>query len=104
MKEKERISIKHKEDKLKLKEKDYQKHGIELDEDVSGNRNYYDKDESSNEDIEENSEDKSEEEIKEKNKKKKDKKSNKIKININHSTLKEKENAALEILKKKGII
>ena len=100
MKEKERISIKHKEDKLKLKEKDYQKHGIELDEDVSGNRNYYDKDESSNEEIEENSEDKSEEEIKEK----KDKKSNKIKININHSTLKEKENAALEILKKKGII
>ena len=100
MKEKERISIKHKEDKLKLKEKDYQKHGIEYDEDISGNRNYYDKDESSNEEIEENSEDKSEEEIKEK----KDKKSNKIKININHSTLKEKENAALEILKKKGII
>ena len=100
MKEKERISIKHKEDKLKLKEKDYQKHGIELGEDISGNRNYYDKDESSNEEIEENSEDKSEEEIKEK----KDKKSNKRKININHSTLKEKENAALEILKKKGII
>ena len=94
-KEKERISIKHKEDKIKLKEKDYQKHGIELEEEIPG-KNDYDSQEEENEEIEENSIDKYEEE--------KDKKSNKVKININHSTLKEKENAALEILKKKGIL
>ena len=94
-KEKERISIKHKEDKIKLKEKDYQKHGIELEEEVPG-KNDYDSQQEENEEIEENSIDKYEEE--------KNKKSNKVKININHSTLKEKENAALEILKKKGIL
>ena len=94
-KEKERISIKHKEDKLKLKEKDYQKHGIEIEEDFPDNKNNYE-----NEEEEENSSEKYEEE-KDKNK---DQKINKVKININHSTLKEKENAALEILKKKGIL
>ena len=94
-KEKERISIKHKEDKIKLKEKDYQKHGIELEEEIPS-KNDYDSQEEENEEIEENSIDKYEEE--------KNKKSNKVKININHSTLKEKENAALEILKKKGIL
>ena len=97
-KEKERITIKHKEDKLKLKEKDYQKHGIEIEEDFPDNKNNYE-----NEEGEENSSEKSEEEEKEKDKNK-DKKINKVKININHSTLKEKENAALEILKKKGIL
>ena len=96
-KEKERITIKHKEDKLKLKEKDYQKHGIEVEEDFPDNKNNYENEE------EENLSENSEEEEEEKNKIK-DKKIDKVKININHSTLKEKENAALEILKKKGIL
>ena len=95
-KEKERITIKHKEDKLKLKEKDYQKHGIEVEEDFPDNKNNYKNEEEEN--LSENSE-----EEEEKNKIK-DKKIDKVKININHSTLKEKENAALEILKKKGIL
>ena len=98
-KEKERISIKHKEDRMKLKEKDYQKHGIEIEEDYPVNKYKDENDESDNENMEENSEDKSEE----KNNYKDDKE-NKVKININHSTLKQKENAALEILKKKGIL
>ena len=95
-KEKERITIKHKEDKLKSKEKDYQKHGIEIEEDFPDNKNNYENEEEEN--LSENSE-----EEEEKNKIK-DKKIDKVKININHSTLKEKENAALEILKKKGIL
>ena len=98
-KEKERISIKHKEDRMKLKEKDYQKHGIEIEEDYPVNKYKDENDDSDNENMEENSEDKSEE----KNNYKNDKE-NKVKININHSTLKQKENAALEILKKKGIL
>ena len=102
-KEKERIAIKHKEDKLKLKEKDYQKHGIEIEEEIPGNKNKYENDESDNEEMENDSSDKSEEIIKDKKEKNNDKK-DKIKININHSTLKQKENAALEILKKKGIL
>ena len=99
-KEKERISIKHKEDKIKLKEKDYQKHGIEIEEEISANKYKNENDESDNEEMEQNSDDN----IEEKNKDKKDNKENKVKININHSTLKQKENAALEILKKKGIL
>jgi len=99
-KEKERISIKHKEDKMKLKEKDYQKHGIEIEEEIPVNKYKNENNESDNEEIEENSDDN----IEEKNKDKKDNKENKVKININHSTLKQKENAALEILKKKGIL
>ena len=99
-KEKERISIKHKEDKMKLKEKDYQKHGIEIEEEIPVNKYKNENDESDNEEMEENSDDN----IEEKNKDKKDNKENKVKININHSTLKQKENAALEILKKKGIL
>ena len=96
-KEKERIVIKHKEDKLKLKEKDYQKHGIEVEEEIPNYKKDYDNNESEeSEESENNSNSESQEE--------KDKKENKIKININHSTLKEKENAALEILKKKGIL
>ena len=98
-KEKERISIKHKEDRMKLKEKDYQKHGIEIEEEYPVNKYKEENDDSDNENMEENSEDKSEE----KNNYKNDKE-NKVKININHSTLKQKENAALEILKKKGIL
>ena len=49
--------------------------------------------------MEESLEEKSEENNNYKNNKEK-----KVKININHSTLKQKENAALEILKKKGIL
>ena len=98
-KEKERISIKHKEDKIKLKEKDYQKHGIEIEEDMPTNKYKNENDESDNESIEESLEEKSEEKNNYKNNKE-----NKVKININHSTLKQKENAALEILKKKGIL
>ena len=96
-KEKERIAIKHKEDKLKLKEKDYQKHGIEIEEDLPKNKNNQETEES--EEVEENSSEKSEKQEETNNKK-----YDKVKININHSTLKEKENAALEILKKKGIL
>ena len=98
-KEKERISIKHKEDKIKLKEKDYQKHGIEIEEDVPADKYKNENDESDNENMEESLEEKSEEKNNYKNNKE-----NKVKININHSTLKQKENAALEILKKKGIL
>ena len=98
-KEKERISIKHKEDKIKLKEKDYQKHGIEIEEDIPTNKYKIENDESDNENMEESLEEKSEE-----NNNYKNNKENKVKININHSTLKQKENAALEILKKKGIL
>ena len=98
-KEKERISIKHKEDKIKLKEKDYQKHGIEIEEDMPANKYKNENDESDNENMEESLEEKSEEKNNYKNNKE-----NKVKININHSTLKQKENAALEILKKKGIL
>ena len=98
-KEKERISIKHKEDKIKLKEKDYQKHGIEIEEDIPTNKYKIENDESDNENMEESLEEKSEEKNNYKNNKE-----NKVKININHSTLKQKENAALEILKKKGIL
>ena len=98
-KEKERISIKHKEDKIKLKEKDYQKHGIEIEEDIPTNKYKNENDESDNENMEESLEEKSEEKNNHKNNKE-----NKVKININHSTLKQKENAALEILKKKGIL
>ena len=98
-KEKERISIKHKEDKIKLKEKDYQKHGIEIEEDIPTNKYKIENDESDNENMEESFEEKSEEKNNYKNNKE-----NKVKININHSTLKQKENAALEILKKKGIL
>ena len=98
-KEKERISIKHKEDKIKLKEKDYQKHGIEIEEDIPTNKYKIENDESDNENMEESLEEKSEEKNNYKNNKEK-----KVKININHSTLKQKENAALEILKKKGIL
>ena len=98
-KEKERISIKHKEDKIKLKEKDYQKHGIEIEEDIPINKYKNENDESDNENMEESLEEKSEEKNNYKNNKE-----NKVKININHSTLKQKENAALEILKKKGIL
>ena len=98
-KEKERISIKHKEDKIKLKEKDYQKHGIEIEEDIPTNKYKNENDESDNENMEESLEEKSEE-----NNNYKNNKENKVKININHSTLKQKENAALEILKKKGIL
>ena len=98
-KEKERISIKHKEDKIKLKEKDYQKHGIEIEEDMPTNKYKNENDESDNENMEESMEEKSEEKNNYKNNKEK-----KVKININHSTLKQKENAALEILKKKGIL
>ena len=103
-KEKERISIKHKEDRLKLKEKDYQKHGIEVEDDYV--QNNYGKNENYSSEEEEEVEKEYKEKIKEKYLKEnnvKNKKS-KIKININHSTLKEKEIAALEILKKKGII
>ena len=89
-KEKERITIKHKEDRLKLKEKDYKKHGIEIEDE------YIDNDK--NERIsEEEKKESNEEPVKEETK-------SKIKININHSTLKEKENAALEILRKKGFL
>ena len=98
-KEKERISIKHKEDKIKLKEKDYQKHGIEIEEDMPTIKYKNENDESVNENMEESLEEKSEE-----NNNYKNNKENKVKININHSTLKQKENAALEILKKKGIL
>ena len=98
-KEKERISIKHKEDKIKLKEKDYQKHGIEIEEDMPTNKYKNENDESDNENMEESLEEKSGEKNNYKNNKE-----NKVKININHSTLKQKENAALEILKKKGIL
>ena len=98
-KEKERISIKHKEDKIKLKEKDYQKHGIEIEEDMPTIKYKNENDESDNENMEESLEEKSEEKNNYKNNKE-----NKVKININHSTLKQKENAALEILKKKGIL
>ena len=99
-KEKERISIKHKEDRLKLKEKDYQKHGIEIEDEYEQN-NYGNNEEFSSD--EKDGEEKEKEKTKEGYKDINNKKS-KIKININHSTLKEKENAALEILKKKGII
>ena len=89
-KEKERITIKHKEDRLKLKEKDYKKHGIEIEDEYIDNNK--------NERISEEEEKESNEEpVKEETK-------SKIKININHSTLKEKENAALEILRKKGFL
>ena len=98
-KEKERISIKHKEDKIKLKEKDYQKHGIEIEEDMPTIKYKNENDESDNENMEESLEEKSGEKNNYKNNKE-----NKVKININHSTLKQKENAALEILKKKGIL
>ena len=98
-KEKERISIKHKEDKIKLKEKDYQKHGIEIEEDIPTNKYKIENDESDDENMEESLEEKSGEKNNYKNNKE-----NKVKININHSTLKQKENAALEILKKKGIL
>ena len=89
-KEKERITIKHKEDRLKLKEKDYKKHGIEIEDEYIDN----DKNERISEEEEKES---NEEPVKEETK-------SKIKININHSTLKEKENAALEILRKKGFL
>ena len=98
-KEKERISIKHKEDKIKLKEKDYEKHGIEIEEDIPTNKYKIENDESDDENMEESLEEKSGEKNNYKNNKE-----NKVKININHSTLKQKENAALEILKKKGIL
>ena len=102
-KEKERISNKHKEDRLKLKEKDYLKHGIEIEEDnIAGNykknRKYSDEEESQEEDDKDENIEKDEDEDDKKDKKPK------IKININHSTLKEKENAAMEILRKKGIL
>ena len=78
-KEKERIAIKHKEDKLKLKEKDYQKHGIEIEEDLPKNKNNQETEES--EEVEENSSEKSEKQEETNNKK-----YDKVKININHST------------------
>ena len=107
-KEKERITIKHKEDRLKLKEKDYKKHGIEIEEDEYNGDNYTNnKNEdysssSSGEEEREANEEKGNNEEKEDDNKVNQK--SKIKINISHSTLKEKENAALEILRKKGII
>ena len=111
--EKERITIKHKEDRLKLKEKDYKKHGIEIEDDYV-NKNYKkNKNYESEEDEEDKDENKSENKIEEEEEDEKDKNKNKediknkkskIKININHSTLKEKENAAIEILRKKGML
>ena len=105
MKEKERITIKHKEDRLKLKEKDYKKHGIEIEEDEyneNNNNNTKNKKDEEEEEYSLEEEEKSSEKNTKNNENNKSK--SKIKINISHSTLKEKENAALEILKKKGII
>ena len=83
MKEKIRIFQKHKDDRAKLKEKDYKKHGL----------------------LEEENESEEEEENEEKNKSINNQKENepKIKLNIEHSSIKEKERAALELLKKKNI-
>ena len=98
-KEKKRIAMKHKEDKKRKKEKDYEKHGIEIDESEDDKK--YNIEKNSDEEYEksENEEEKdNENEIVDLEKNKK------IHININHSSLKEKENAALELLKKKGIL
>ena len=81
IKEKTRILEKHKQDRINQKQKDYEKHGLLADEEEN------EEDEESNKinyDIEE-------EEPKDK-----------IKINVNKASLEEKENAALELLKKKN--
>ena len=86
MKEKIRILQKHKEDRAKLKEKDYKKHGLLEEENES------EEEENENEENDE----------KEKNKQTLENEP-KIKLNIEHSSIKEKEKAALELLKKKNI-
>ena len=81
IKEKTRILEKHKQDRINQKQKDYEKHGLLADEEEN------EEEEESNKiiyDIEE-------EEPKDK-----------IKINVNKASLEEKENAALELLKKKN--
>ena len=82
IKEKARVFDKHKQDRLDKKQKDYEKHGFINNEE---------------EDNEESS--KSEDEI---NYSVEEEPKEKIKINVEKSSLKEKENAALELLKKKN--
>ena len=78
---------KHKEDKIKAKEKDYEKHGIEIEDD----ENLYNiniEEENINNEINTSSN--------------KINNSKKININVEHSSIKEKEKAALELLKMKN--
>ena len=87
IKEKVRIMKKHKEDKIKAKEKDYEKHGIEIEDD----ENLSDiniEEENINNEINTSSN--------------KINNSKKININVEHSSIKEKEKAALELLKMKN--
>ena len=81
IKEKTRILEKHKQDRINQKQKDYEKHGLLADEEENEEEEESNK---INYDIEE-------EEPKDK-----------IKINVNKASLEEKENAALELLKKKN--
>ena len=97
IKEKVRIMNKHKEDKIKAKEKDYEKHGIEI-ENEEDNKKEYNEDEEENIKMSDN-----ESEINTSSKKKENEKINKkVKINVEHSSIKEKEKAALELLKMKN--
>ena len=82
IKEKARVFDKHKQDRLDKKQKDYEKHGFINNEE---------------EDNEESS--KSEDEV---NYSVEEEPKEKIKINVEKSSIKEKENAALELLKKKN--
>ena len=102
IKEKVRIMNKHKEDKIKAKEKDYEKHGIEIgNENEEDNKKEYEEEE---EDEEENIEmsDNESEIITSSKKKQKEIINKKVKINVEHSSIKEKEKAALELLKMKN--
>ena len=87
IKEKMRIMKKHKEDKIKAKEKDYEKHGIEIEDDENLSDINIEEDNINNE-------------INTSSNKLNDIK--KININVEHSTIKEKEKAALELLKMKN--
>ena len=87
IKEKVRIMKKHKEDKIKAKEKDYEKHGIEIEDDENLSDINIEEDNINNE-------------INTSSNKLNDIK--KININVEHSTIKEKEKAALELLKMKN--
>ena len=78
---------KHKEDKIKAKEKDYEKHGIEIEDDENLSDINIEEDNINNE-------------INTSSNKLNDIK--KININVEHSTIKEKEKAALELLKMKN--
>ena len=102
IKEKVRIINKHKEDKIRAKEKDYEKHGIEIgNENEEYNKNEYNKEEEEEEENIEMSD--NENEINTSSKKKQKEAINKkVKINVEHSSIKEKEKAALELLKMKN--